>query len=165
MARAKTAPKRDIRCYLCEHGFEVSPRAMSTTCPGCHKAIMIEDVVVKSYIPVVDLQTCGKIRITKKGRVAARHIRCGDGIVCDGAMEGAIETDGDVLMGPKTYCKGKTLQSRSLKIAAGAKLVGVITVPWNRPQPKTKKTTTKKKVTTKKKTVAAAKKRKKKKKR
>ncbi|MHC4318535.1 MAG: bactofilin family protein [Planctomycetota bacterium] len=130
---------------------------MSTTCPGCHKAIKIEDLVVKSYIPVVDLQTCGTIKIAKRGRVAAQRIQCGGGIVCEGAMEGSIETDGEVHMGPKAYWKGKTLQSRALKIAAGAKLIGVVSVPWARLEPKTAATTTtktKKAATTK---VAAAK--------
>ena len=124
---------------------------MSTTCPGCHKAIKIEDIVVKSYVPVVDLQTCGRIRIAKRGRVAAKRLQCGDGLTCDGAIEGAIEADGDVRMGPKSSWKGKTLMSRSLEIAAGAKLVGVVTVPWHRPPASKKKTgtgTTRKKVTT-----------------
>ncbi len=133
MARAKAASQRDVRCYLCGHELTVSARAMSTTCPGCHKAIKIEDVLVKSYIPVVDLQTCGRIRITKRGRVAAKRIQSGAGITCEGAIEGAIETDGDVHMGPKSFWKGTTLMSRSLEIAAGAKLVGVVTVPWHRP--------------------------------
>jgi len=141
-------------------------RAMSTTCPGCNKAIKIEDVIVKTYIPVIDLQTCGRIKITKRGRVAARRIQSGDGITCDGVMEGAVETDGDVHLGPKASWKGSTLLSRSIKIDAGAKMVGVVTVPWHRPEPVTKKkttakktagtkkTATKKKTTTTKKTVA-----------
>ena len=129
-------------------------RAMSTTCPGCHKAIKIEDVIVKTYIPVVDLQTCGRIKITKRGRVAARRIQAGDGIECDGIMEGSIETDGDVRFGPKSSWKGTSLLSRSIEIAAGAKLVGIVTVPWHRPEPakkkKTKTKTTKKAATKKK---------------
>ena len=150
MGRAVTT--RDIRCYLCEHRFTVSMRAMSTTCPSCHKAIKIEDVIVKTYIPVVDLQTCGRIKITKRGRVAARRIQSGDGIDCDGVMEGAIETDGNVHFGPKSSWKGKSLLSRTIDIAAGAKLIGIVTVPWHRPDPakKTTKTTTRKKTATKK---------------
>ena len=101
---------------------------MSTTCPGCTKAIKVEDVVVKSYTPVNNLQTCGMIKITKRGRVAARRIQCGDGIICDGAMEGTIETDGDVRLGPKATWRGKSLRSRSLAIADGAKLLGAISV-------------------------------------
>jgi hypothetical protein len=131
---------------------------MSTTCPRCHKAIKIEDLLVKSYIPVVDLQTCGKIKITKRGRVAAQRIQCGDGIECEGAVEGSIESDGDVQFGPKAFWKGRTLQSRALKIAAGAKLMGVVTVPWSRlePKPATPEAGAAKKTTAKK--VAAAKK-------
>ncbi len=145
----KAGTTRDIRCYLCGHRLTVSMRAMSTTCPGCHKAIKIEDVIVKTYIPVVDLQTCGRIRITKRGRVAARRIQSGDGIECDGIMEGAVETDGDVHFGPKSSWKGSSLLSRSIEIAAGAKLIGIVTVPWHRPEPGKKKTT-KKKTTTRK---------------
>ncbi len=101
---------------------------MSTTCPGCTKAIKVEDVVVKSYTPVNNLQTCGMIKITKRGRVAARRIQCGDGIICDGAMEGTVETDGDVRLGPKASWRGKLLRSRALASADGAKLLGVISV-------------------------------------
>ncbi len=135
---------REIRCYLCGYRLTVSMRAMSTTCPGCNKAIKIEDVIVKTYIPVIDLQTCGRIKITKRGRVAARRIQSGDGITCDGVMEGAIETDGDVDLGPKASWKGTTLLSRSIKIAAGARLIGVVSVPWHRPEPVKKKTVAKK---------------------
>ena len=138
----KAAAMRDIRCYLCGYRLTVSMRAMSTSCPGCRKAIKIEDVVVKTYIPVIDLQTCGRIRITKRGRVAARRIQSGEGITCDGVMEGAVETDGDVHLGPKASWKGSTLLSRSIKIDAGAKMVGVVTVPWHRPEPVEEKKTT-----------------------
>lgn len=133
MAKARgKGLKRTVRCYLCGHVFEVSTQTLSTACPGCFSAIKVEDVVVKSYLPVNDLQTCGKITITKRGRVAARRIQCGDGIVCEGTMEGIIETDGEVELGPKSSWRGKTLQSRGLHIADGAKIDGVLVVPWER---------------------------------
>ncbi len=134
MARAPA--QRAVRCYLCGNRFEVSPRALSTSCPGCNKAIKIEDVVIKSYLPVIELQTCGRLTITKSGRIAATRIQCGEGIDCEGVMEGTIETDGDVCLGPHASWKGKVLQSRTLTIAPGAKLVGVINVPWKRPEAK-----------------------------
>ena len=90
-------------------------------------------------MPVVDLQTCGRITVTKKGRIAAKRIQSGDGIDCDGTIEGCVETDGDVRLGPKATWKGKTLLGRSLHIAPGAKLIGLITVPWTRPEPAIKK--------------------------
>ncbi len=129
---SKASAKQAVRCYLCGYRFAVSFRTMSSSCPGCNKAIIIEDLVVKSYVPVTHLQTCGKIRIVKRGRVAARRIQSGGGIVCEGAIEGAIETDGEVHLGPKASWKGTLLQSRSLAIADGAKLLGIVSVPWTR---------------------------------
>jgi cytoskeletal protein CcmA (bactofilin family) len=134
MARAPA--QRAVRCYLCGNRFDVSPRALSTSCPGCHKAIKIEDVVITSYLPVIELQTCGRLTVTKRGRIAATHIQCGEGIDCEGVMEGAIETEGDVSLGPHATWKGKVLKSRTLTIAPGAKLVGAINVPWKRPDTK-----------------------------
>ena len=154
MAKAKPSTRRTVRCYLCAHRWEVSARTMSTICPGCNKAIKVEDVLVKSYLPVNDLQTCGSIKVARRGRVAARNIQSGGDIECEGSIEGIVETDGDVKLGPKSSWKGKSLQSRSLAIDLGAKLNGVVTVPWDRDavveapvktaRPVRKKTTTKK---------------------
>lgn len=127
---AKSPPKRAIRCYLCGHGFEVSTRTMSVPCPKCNKALKVEDVVVKTYLPVNDLQTCGKITIAKNGRVVAKLIRAGDGIECEGVLEGAIQTDGELSLGSKASWKGKTLHSKSLHIDDGARLEGYIKVPF-----------------------------------
>jgi hypothetical protein len=129
---AKQTARRTIRCYLCGHRSEVSARTMSTTCPKCNKAIKVEDVTVKSYLPVNDLQTCGWVKITKNGRVVAKRIQSGEGVVCEGTIEAAIETDGPVTFGPKASWKGARLTGRSLTIADGAKVLGAVTVPWVR---------------------------------
>ena len=120
--------------------MEVSPKTMSTTCPGCNRAIKIEDVLVKSYVPVNDLQTCGRIKVTKRGRVAAKHIQCGDGIECEGSIEGSIESEGRMQLGPKSNWKGRALQSQSLAISEGATLHGDIIVPWSRAEDPADKT-------------------------
>ncbi|MDY7110565.1 MAG: polymer-forming cytoskeletal protein [Planctomycetota bacterium] len=136
MARkAKKALRRAIRCYQCGRRFEVSARTMSTTCPGCHKAIKVEDVRVKTYLGLIDLKTCGRISITRRGRVAARIIQSGEGIECEGAMEGSVETDGPIQLGPRSSWKGRTLQSRTLTVADGATLLGNVNVPWVREEP------------------------------
>ena len=124
-----SAARRHVRCYLCGNVSEVSPKALSTTCPFCHKAIKIEDVVVKNYLPVNDVQTCGTITVTKKGRIAARRIQAGDGVVCEGAMEGKLETAGPVQLGSNASWKGTELFSSSLSIEEGATLVGYVAVP------------------------------------
>ena len=108
---------------------------MSVPCPHCHKALKVEDVHVKTYVPVNDLQTCGKITVAKNGRVVARMIRAGDGIDCQGTLEGAIEADAPIVLSGKSTWKGKTLVTRSLVIEDGAKLQGHVKVPWERPIP------------------------------
>ena len=130
MAKAKKAVARKIRCYLCGKRFEVSTRTMSTTCPACHRAIKVEDVSIKTYLPVTDLQTCGKIKVTRRGRVAAKRIQSGQGITCEGSIEGSIEAEGDVRLGAKAAWKGESLQSRSLAVKEGATLLGRVNVPW-----------------------------------
>ncbi|MCP3906297.1 MAG: polymer-forming cytoskeletal protein, partial [Planctomycetes bacterium] len=128
----KTHDQRPIRCYLCGRRFDVSALTMSTTCPSCHRAIKVEDVRVKSYLPVIKLQTCGRIEVTRRGRVAAKTIQSGDGIECEGALEGDVETDGSVALGAKSSWKGKVLNSRVLTVEDGASLVGFVNVPWQR---------------------------------
>jgi len=130
LSNTPLSERRTIRCYLCGHTQEVSPKALSTTCPKCHKAIRIEDLIIKTYTPVNDLETCGRIHVTKKGRVAAKRIRAGDGIACEGIMHGAVETGGDIEFGPKAEWKGTLLRSKKLIIVDGVKLDGRITVPW-----------------------------------
>lgn len=131
MAKAKAPARRTIRCYLCGHRSDTSARTMSTTCPKCNRAIKVEDVTVKTYLPVNDLQTCGTVTITAKGRVVAKRIQCGGDLVCDGTIEAKIEADGEVTLGPKASWKGESLRSSALTIADGAKLLGDVTVPYN----------------------------------
>jgi len=128
--KTRSSPRRQVRCYLCGHSVEVSAKTLSTTCPSCHKAIKVEDVVIKNYLPVNDVQTCGRITVTKRGRVAARRIQSGDGVECEGTIEGSIETPGPVQLGPKASWKGNELASRTLEVKEGAVLNGRINVPF-----------------------------------
>ena len=127
---AKRAGKpREILCYLCGHRFEVSEKAMSTTCPKCHKAIKVEDLVVKTYVPVNDLQTCGKIRVTKRGRVAAKRVQCGGRILIEGTIEGEVSTEEGVRVSAKGSWRGRSLRSATLEVVDGAQLEGFVEVP------------------------------------
>ena len=103
----------------------------------CHKAIKVEDVQVKSYLPVNDLQTCGGIKVTRRGRVAAKRLQSGRGLICEGSVEGSIETDGAVELGSRSSWKGSLLQSSTLVVVDGAKLHGHVLVPWVREEPDT----------------------------
>jgi len=108
----------------------VSSKTMSTNCPHCNRPIIVEDITVKSYMPVNDLQTCGNIKITKRGRVAAKNIQAGDAIECEGTIEGAVEATGAITLGPKASWKGPFLHCPTLTINEGAQLNGPVTVPW-----------------------------------
>ena len=126
---ARTPTRRNVNCYHCSHVIEVSSKSMSTACPKCHKAVKIEDVVVKSYLPVSDLQTCGAITITKRGRVVAKNVHAGGGIICEGVLEGEVISEGAITLGPKSQWKGVLLSTDRLEIAEGAVIAGVIRVP------------------------------------
>lgn len=125
----KGSPRREVRCYLCGGAVDVSARTMSTTCPNCHKAIKIENVVIKSYTPVNDLLTCGSIEVTKRGRVAAKRVHSGQAVKCDGVIEGKIECRGSVVLGPKSSWKGDELATSTLTVKEGAKINGILNVP------------------------------------
>jgi len=128
MARARGASARRIYCYLCGHPFEVTPRAMSTSCPGCHKAIKIEDVKVATYVPVTALETCGSIIVTRRGRIAAKRISAGDSITIEGVVDGAVRCRGSVIMTSRASWRGAELTGRSLSIDEGATLDGKVVV-------------------------------------
>jgi hypothetical protein len=95
--------------------------------------LKIENVEVKSYVPVNDLQTCGSIHVAKTGRVVARIIQSGEGINCEGTLEGMVHTDGPMALGAKATWKGAELCTKSLHIEDGAKILGHLIVPWTRP--------------------------------
>ena len=128
VGRSRKAVNREITCYHCGYRLEVSSKAMSTTCGGCHKAIKVEDLVVKTYVPVNALQTCGKIRITRRGRVAAKQVHSGGTLWLEGAIEGSVAADGNIKLGPKSSWKGKKLTGPLLVVQDGAALDGFVQV-------------------------------------
>jgi len=97
--------------------------AMSRPCPHCHKPVLIEDVVVKAYKPVVKLQTCGRLIVRKGGRVNAKHVEAHGGVQCDGAIHAAVVSGGPVSLGKNAERKGD-LDAPSLTVKAGAKVLG-----------------------------------------
>ena len=46
---------------------------MSTSCPGCHKSVLLEDIVVKGYKGVTNLETCGKLIVGRRGHAVAKN--------------------------------------------------------------------------------------------
>jgi cytoskeletal protein CcmA (bactofilin family) len=129
--KARAAEKKTIGCYLCGRRFDVSARAMTVSCPTCHRQLMVEDVTVKGHRAVTHLPSCGTITITARGRVVAKKVMGDVAVLCDGTVEGDIESSGFVRIGRKAKCHG-AIRAGRLEIAEGAIIDADIVVPWNR---------------------------------
>ncbi|MFI4860958.1 MAG: hypothetical protein ACIAXF_09790 [Phycisphaerales bacterium JB063] len=124
MARkAKSAGPHQVQCYHCRHRFEVGGRAQSTSCPGCNKPVIVEDIVVdKLKAGLIELRTCGSITVKKKGRIMAERIEAHGGIVCEGIIDAKKVLSGRrVVIGNKATFKGD-LEAPSLDLKLGAKV-------------------------------------------
>ncbi len=128
----KARALRPVTCYLCGHAFEVSPRAITVSCPSCARQLMAQDVTVKGYTAVTTLPSCGKVVVKPKGRVVAKKVIGVEGVTCEGSIEGAIETTATVRLERRAVCIG-AIRAGRLVIAPGASLEGEICVPWRPP--------------------------------
>lgn len=120
---AKNKGPRLIQCYHCRHRFEVGGRAQSTSCPGCNKPLIVEDLVIdKLKAGLIELRTCGSITVKKKGRIMADRIEAHGGIVCDGVIEAKQVVSGKTVVLSKTATYRGDLQAPAVQMAAGAKI-------------------------------------------
>lgn len=65
----------------------MSAKAMTVSCPACSRALMVEDVVIKTTHAVRKLQTCGRIVVQKRARVIADLVVGQEGIEVLGVLE------------------------------------------------------------------------------
>ncbi len=120
---ARSLPPREVQCYICNHRFEVGGRAQSTSCPKCHKAVIVHDIEIKNQVgPKSELKTCGQIVIKKRGRLICQTIVAHNGLVCEGIIDAkVVQSRMPVILGPKSTFKGD-LTAPALEMAAGAKV-------------------------------------------
>jgi cytoskeletal protein CcmA (bactofilin family) len=130
-----------VTCYLCGHDFEVSPKAITVSCPSCARQLMAQDVTIKGHTAVTTLPSCGKVVVKLRGRVVAKKVIGQEGVTCEGSIEGAIETTATVRLERKAKCHG-AIRAGRLIIADGASLEGEICVPWRPAEPPTTNGTT-----------------------
>lgn len=122
---AKNEAPRKVQCYHCRHRFDVGARTMTTSCPHCSKALMVDDVIVKTLEAVRKIQTCGKVVIQKKGRVIAQLVEAHMGVEVEsgGVMEANVLSGGPVRIRAKAQWKGDC-QAPSLAIEDGCRIAG-----------------------------------------
>lgn len=123
MAMAKRV--RTVQCYHCRRRLEVSSSTKSTSCPGCHKAVLVEDVVVRQLRAVTKIETAGRLIIRKGGRVNAnRYVIATGGIDVEGHLNAArVYCGGVVTLNPRSTWKGD-LEAPGLVVKKGARIEG-----------------------------------------
>ncbi len=114
---------RLVQCYLCRHRFEVSAKAMTVSCPECHRPLLVQDVVVKTLQAVKKLQTCGSLVVQKKGRVIADLVEAHGGIEVIGTLHAKSVRGSRVRITKTANWKGDCHAS-SVQIEPGATVEG-----------------------------------------
>ncbi|MDG2147987.1 MAG: polymer-forming cytoskeletal protein [Planctomycetota bacterium] len=118
-----TPTHHSVRCYHCDHPFDVGARAASTNCPGCNQRVVVEDVVIKKLMPVSRVQTCGRLVIEKKGTVIAEVVQAQGGVEVMGSLDARVESGGPVVIGASARWKGDC-RAPTMAIRRGARIEG-----------------------------------------
>lgn len=107
---------------------------MSTSCPKCYKAVVVEDVVIRTAHAVRKVQTCGRVLVEPKGRLIAQSIEAQQGVEVMGVLEGNVTSGGPVRIGPKAQWKGDC-RAPTLVVELGAQIArGFFVVPYRPPE-------------------------------
>ncbi len=119
---ARYTGPRTVQCYHCRHRFDVGGRAQSTSCPGCYKPVIVNDIVVETLKLVTEVRTCGHIHVKKKGRIGAKLVEAHAGITNEGTIDAKEVRAGlRLTLGPKSHYKADTVTTAlSLVIEEGA---------------------------------------------
>lgn len=118
-----------VQCYLCRRRFEVGSKAMTVSCPGCHKPLLVQDVVVKTLQAVKKLQTCGRITVQKKGRIIAELVEAHEGLDVRGVIQANVICGAMVRLGPTAQWRGDC-NAPAIRIDPGATIEGgLFTIP------------------------------------
>jgi DNA-directed RNA polymerase subunit RPC12/RpoP len=118
---SKPAHLRPVQCYHCRTTLEVSVRAMTVSCPACHKKLLVEDVTVDGAQSVTNLQTCGKVVVNKNGRVIAKLVEAHGGVEVYGVMEAKVVSGAPVFIGPQAQWKGDC-RAPAITVELGARI-------------------------------------------
>lgn len=116
---------KKVVCTHCGHESEAGKRAMSVSCPKCHKRIILENLKIRTYYAVSEFATSGDVVIEKKGHVVA-PIRA-DNVLIKGRVHGEIDARGRVTISKTGQMKGD-VTALALVIENGASLDGFLRI-------------------------------------
>ncbi|MBK7404052.1 MAG: polymer-forming cytoskeletal protein [Phycisphaerales bacterium] len=118
-----TNPTRMVRCYHCRRECTVSARAMSSSCPHCHRQLAIADIIVREKHWGTRLQTCGKIVIERRADARVNIVQASQGVEVHGSLKGHVISYGPVMLADTASLDGD-LEAPAVYVAPGAKIIG-----------------------------------------
>lgn len=95
-------PHTQVRCFQCGTDHSVSVRARCTICPGCNRAIELEDVTFLSPASR-QVDTRGQLRIGPDGCLSSSWIVCGSARI-QGRIVGRLISLGEVHVATNEVC-------------------------------------------------------------
>lgn len=96
---------------------------MSTSCPSCYKGLQLEDLYVRGYERATRLETCGRITVSKRGRVQAERVVAVEGVEVHGVMHANVRSGRRVVLAPGSQWRGD-LSAPSIDVQQGALVFG-----------------------------------------
>lgn len=118
-----TNPTRVVRCYHCLRECPVSTRAMSGSCPHCHRQLAIADIIVRDKHWGTRLQTCGRIVIERRADARVNLVQASQGVEVHGSLKGRVISYGPVTLSDTSSLDGD-LDAPAVFVAPGAKIIG-----------------------------------------
>lgn len=119
---ALPARTRIARCCFCRGMMRVSARALSVSCPHCHKQISLEDLRIIGSHPGKTLATCGDVVVEQSARLnvalTARRV------TVLGRVNGPIKGGEFVEIGTTGHVRGD-IEAPKIVVRDGAMIEGV----------------------------------------
>lgn len=120
---------RRARCYHCGGSFEASPKAITASCPSCHRQCTTQDVTIKMLHWGGNIQSCGLVTIARRAKAVTQLCVASAGVRVLGSLEATILSGGPVFLAKTAIVRGGVV-APSLVVERGAVLEGgIVQVP------------------------------------
>lgn len=117
------ASTRTVLCLNCASWFRVPSAAMVLTCPCCYQRVRVEDIIIDSVQYHTKIETCGVLRITRKGALTCNAIKAAAGLIVEGEVSVQQAAAYRVVIGVKASWSGDC-QAAAITVEPGASIRG-----------------------------------------